>query len=56
MSTENLRYTIWSNGGRHEWIVYLDDEVVDRSGLVHANRSKARTDLRRWLRERETTV
>lgn len=49
MDAENLRFTIWSNAGKHEWLVYDGDEVVDRSGLNFSSRAKARADLRRWL-------
>ena len=42
-----MTYTIWSNAGRWEWIVYDGDRVVARSGLVFSSRSAARSDLNR---------
>ena len=38
-------YTIWSNAGRHEWLIADGDTVVKRSGLVFANRAAAKRDL-----------
>lgn len=47
-----MRFTIWSNGGRHEWLLYDDGESIRaRSGLIFPSRSRAQTDLRRYLKE-----
>jgi len=40
-----MTYTIWSNAGRHEWLIADGDTVVKRSGLVFANRAAAKRDL-----------
>jgi hypothetical protein len=40
-----MTYTIWSNAGRWEWIVYDGDRVVGRSGLIFRSRHAARMDL-----------
>jgi hypothetical protein len=44
-----MRATIWSNAGRHEWIIWADnaEEIVRRSGLKFRSRSAALTDLRK---------
>ena len=38
-------FTIWSNGGRHEWILRRGDDIVKRSGLVFSSRAKAKRDF-----------
>lgn len=37
-----MTYTIWSNGGRYEFLIYKGDDVVTRSGLVHPNHGSAK--------------
>jgi hypothetical protein len=50
-----MTYTIWSNGGRYEWILRRqvegleDGEIVHRSGLVHRSRGVAFTAMKRWM-------
>jgi len=45
-------YTIWSSGGRHEWLARDEKgDIVARSGLVFTSRSGAMSALRRYLRE-----
>ena len=41
-----MTYTIWSNAGRWEWIVYRDEEVHARSGLIFPSRAAAERDLK----------
>lgn len=37
-----MRYTIWSNAGRFEFLLYDGDDLVTRSGLVFLNRAAAK--------------
>jgi hypothetical protein len=38
-----MRYTIWSNAGRFEYLVYDGGgELVTRSGLIFRNRAAAK--------------
>ena len=45
-----MTYTIWSNGGRYEWLIYENENVVARSNLVFNSRSAALTALRRYVK------
>lgn len=42
-----MRFTIWSNGGRFEYIVYQGEELIARSGLIYTSRSKAKSAMMR---------
>lgn len=37
-----MTFTIWSNGGKHEYIVYDGDKIVRRSGLIFNTRAAAK--------------
>lgn len=37
-----MTYTIWSNGGKHEWIIRKGENIVARSGLIFNNRGAAK--------------
>lgn len=38
-----MTLTIWSNGGRHEFLIRNEaGEIVVRSGLVYSNRAAAK--------------
>jgi len=37
-----MTYTIWSNGGKFEWIIREGEEIVKRSGLVFNSRAAAK--------------
>jgi len=41
----NLTTTIWSNAGRHEWIIRKDEEIIARSGLIFTSRARATRKL-----------
>lgn len=43
--------TVWSNAGRHEWIINKGDKLHKRSGLIHPTRAKAISDLKKNLRK-----
>lgn len=43
--------TVWSNAGRHEWIINKGDKLHKRSGLIHSTRAKAISDLKKNLRK-----
>jgi len=47
--TDTMTYTLWSNGGKHEWIVRDGENIVKRSGLVFRSRSAANTNLKKTL-------
>jgi hypothetical protein len=40
-----LTYTIWSNGGRYEWIIRDGETIIARSGLIFTSRSRAKQKL-----------
>lgn len=40
-----MRYTIWSNGGKFEWVVFENEEIVKRSGLIYLTRREAKKAL-----------
>lgn len=40
-----MTYTIWSNGGKYEWIIRDADSIVKRSGMVFNSRAAAKRDL-----------
>lgn len=40
-----MTYTIWSNGGRHEWLIRQGETTIQRSGLIYRNRSAAKRAL-----------
>ena len=37
-----MSLTLWSNAGRHEFLLYCGDRLVARSGLVFPNRAAAK--------------
>lgn len=37
-----IKATVWSNGGRSEWIIYRGEEIVARSGMIYRSNSVAR--------------
>jgi hypothetical protein len=40
-----LTYTIWSNAGRHEFIIRCGDTIIHRSGLIFTSRSRAKQKM-----------
>ena len=40
-----MTYTIWSNAGRYEWIIYTHETIIARSGLIYTSRSRAKQKL-----------
>lgn len=48
-----MTYTIWSNGGRFEWIVREGENIVQRSGLIFTNRAAAKRAMLKALAEIE---
>ena len=40
-----MTFTIWSNGGKFEWIIYRGDELITRSGLVYSSYASAKRAL-----------
>ena len=49
-----MTITIWSNGGRYEWIIRDGETIIDRSGLIFTSRSRAKQKLILRLNELET--
>lgn len=45
-----MTYTIWSNGGRYEWIIRDGDAIYARSGMVFSNYAAAKRSLLDVLR------
>ena len=37
-----LTYTIWSNAGRHEFIIRCGETIIRRSGLIFTSRAAAK--------------
>jgi hypothetical protein len=37
-----MTYTIWSNGGKHEWIIRDGETIVARSGMIYNSRAAAK--------------
>lgn len=37
-----MTLTLWSNAGKHEFLLYRGDRLIARSGLVHPNRASAK--------------
>jgi hypothetical protein len=46
-----MTFTIWSNAGKFEWIMYCGDTVLDRSGLVFKSHNAAFRALLRMVKE-----
>lgn len=44
-----MTYTIWSNAGKHEWIVRNGENIVARSGLIFNNRGAAKRAMDKAL-------
>jgi hypothetical protein len=44
-----MTYVIWSNAGKHEWIVSEGEEIVQRSGLIFNSRSAAKTNMNKTM-------
>jgi hypothetical protein len=44
-----MTYTIWSNGGKFEWIIRVGENIVARSGLIFRYHGQAKRDLYRNL-------
>jgi hypothetical protein len=42
-----MTYTVWSNGGRHEYIARVDGQIVARSGMIYSSRKQAIAALMR---------
>lgn len=40
-----MAYTIWSNGGKFEWIIRDGEKIVKRSGLVFNSRAAAKREM-----------
>jgi hypothetical protein len=45
-----MTYTIWSNAGRHEWIIRAGEIILSRSGLIYRSRAAAKAGLLAALR------
>lgn len=37
-----MTLTLWSNAGRHEFIIRKDGKIIASSGLIYPNRSAAK--------------
>ena len=37
-----MSLTLWSNAGRHEFLIYVGDTLAARSGLIYPNRAAAK--------------
>jgi len=37
-----MTYTIWSNGGKYEWIIRAGETIVSRSGMIFNSYSAAK--------------
>lgn len=48
-----MTYTIWSNGGKHEWILRDGEIIVARSGMVFNSRAAAKRALIKASAEEE---
>jgi len=46
-----MTYTIWSNGGKFEWLIREAGEIVSRSGLVFNSRAAAKRHMMKNLPE-----
>lgn len=46
-----MTYTIWSNGGRFEWIIREGEEIVKRSGMIFTNRAAAKRAMMKAIKE-----
>lgn len=44
-----MTYTIWSNGGKFEWIIRNGENIVSRSGLIFNNHASAKRALMKAL-------
>lgn len=44
-----MTYTIWSNSGKHEYLVYEGSAVILRSGLVFTTRAAAKRAMLKEL-------
>lgn len=51
-----MTYTIWSNGGRYEWIIRNGEGIVARSGLIYLTRSRALQKLILELNARGVSI
>ena len=40
-----MTYTIWSNGGKFEWIIREGETIVKRSGMIFNDRTAAKRAL-----------
>lgn len=45
-----MTYTIWKNGGKHEWILRRDETIIARSGLIFNSYSAASRAMRKYLK------
>ena len=50
-----MTYTVWSNAGKHEWIIRIGENIVARSGLVFNSRSAAVKDLNKAVKKWPST-
>ena len=55
-ATFSFSFTLWSNAGKHEWIVYNGDTVLNRSGLVFNNRAAAKRSLEKFAAKVQAAV
>lgn len=46
-----MTYTIWSNGGKFEWLLRDGEEIVKRSGLIYNSRGAAKRAMLKALDE-----
>lgn len=44
-----MTYTIWSNGGKFEYIIREGEEITKRSGLIFNSRSAAKKAMLTYL-------
>jgi hypothetical protein len=49
-----MRYTIWSNGGKFEWILWNGEHIASRSGLIHNSHGAAKRAMLKALKAIET--
>lgn len=54
MANEPTTYTIWSNGGKFEWILRNSEEITSRSGMIFNTRKAAKADMMKNMEEQES--
>lgn len=46
-----MTFQIWSNAGKFEWIIWVGDTILDRSGLIYNSHTGAYSNLKRRIKE-----